>query len=134
MNKIAKVAFATATTVLMATSAYGACKEDFFSIQDFSYHDAGEQNIELAFTLQSLSQKPVRMIDAQFGFKDALGGMVGSMKLQRDVKIDQSGAYAETGKFSQKTFERLLNLDRADIVPFTCVKGVIYEDGTKEQF
>jgi hypothetical protein len=74
------------------------------------------------------------MVDAQFGFRDALGGNIGSMKLQRDVTIAEGGAYSETGMQGIKSFERLLKVDRADISPYACVKGVVYADGTKELF
>ncbi len=120
--------------VPLAPVAVAGCKTDLFTVADWSYRDAGEEKVELVFTLQSASGKPIRMIDAQFGLKDALGGTIGTTKLPRDMKITPNGTYSETNLWGVKLFDRLLTIERADITPFTCVRGVVYDDGTKELF
>lgn len=128
------VVFSVLPCALMAPAALAACKTDLFTVSDWSYRDAGEEKVELVFTLQSSSVKPIRMIDAQFGLKDALGGTIGTAKLPRDMKIAPNGTYSETNLWAIKLFDRLLAVDRADITPFTCVRGVVYDDGSKELF
>lgn len=127
------VAFSVSLLALPALASAG-CREDFFTVQDFSFRDAGEEKIEIAFTLQSSAAKAIRMIDADFGFRDALGGRIGAVDLARDVAIPEGGVYSQTALQGTKSFERLLKVDRADIAPFTCVRGVVYDDGSKEEF
>lgn len=73
------------------------------------------------------------MLDADFGFKDALGGHVAADTFDRDLEIAGGGSATTIRKWPT-TFERLLKLKHEEVAAYACVRGVVYEDGTKEEF
>lgn len=73
------------------------------------------------------------MIDADFGFRDALGGHVAADAIDRDLHVAPGETVVMTRKWPS-TFERLLSLSHDQVAPYTCVRSVLYEDGTKEEF
>ena len=116
-----------------ATRAF-ACNTDMLSVTDWSIKPLDSETNELNWTVKSSASKPIRLIDGSVGFKDALGGSIASQAIDRDAHIPANGTYSESGRWGQFTFERLLKLRREDVTPFTCVRAVVYDDGSKEQF
>ncbi|OMQ41677.1 hypothetical protein [Ensifer sp. 1H6] len=112
-------------TVLLS---FAACNADLLSIDEWS-----DRNIEVTVTVNSRAQKPIRMLDADFGFKDVLGGHVAADTFDRDVEIAGGGSATTIRKW-RTTFERLLKLKYDEVTAYACVRGVVYEDGTKEEF
>jgi hypothetical protein len=119
---------------LAAGPAHAACNGDLLSVKEWSIKPIDADTNELTVTLASGSDKPIRMIDGQFGFRDALGGHVASAAIDRDAAIPAGGDYTQTGTWGPYTFERLLKLKSEEVEAFACVKSVLYEDGTKEVF
>lgn len=120
--------------VLGAVPAHAACNGDLLKVKEWSIKPIDPSTNELTVTLASGSDKPIRMIDGQFGFRDALGGHVASAAIDRDATISVGGDYTQTGTWGPYTFERLLKLKSEEVEAFTCVNSVLYEDGTKEAF
>jgi hypothetical protein len=118
----------------MAGPASAACNADMLTMTSWSIKPIDAQGNELKVTLNYTGTRAVKMIDASFGFRDALGGHIASAAIDRDAKIGAGAAYVQTGLWGPYTFERLLKLDHADVQPFTCVKSVLYADGQKEEF
>ena len=118
---------------LMGGQAFAACNADLLSVDDWSARLLDDRNMEVQIVVKSNAQKPIRMLDADFGFKDALGGHVAADTFERDIEIPASGS-ATTVKKWPMTFERLLKLKHEEVAAYACVRGVVYEDGTKEEF
>jgi len=72
------------------------------------------------------------MVDGTVWFVDALGQSIGGIKMQPDLvlppgkKVDQSASMAG--------FQRLVKARKQDISAYSCVRSVLYEDGSKEEF
>lgn len=130
MRSIASLAFCVALT---GGQAFAACNADLLSVEDWSARRIDDQSIEVRITVKSQAQKPIRMLVADFGFKDALGGHVAADTFDRDITIP-ANASVTTAKNWPMTFERLLKLKREEVTPYSCVRTVLYEDGTKEEF
>ncbi|MDX1192182.1 hypothetical protein GOL96_13525 [Sinorhizobium medicae] len=118
---------------LGAGQANAACNADLLSVGDWSARRLDDGNMEVQIIVKSNAPKPIRMLDADFGFKDALGGHVAADAFERDIEIPASGS-ATTVKKWPLTFERLLKLKREEVAAYACVRAVLYEDGTKEEF
>lgn len=121
-------------SVLLATSAQSACNSDLVTVQDWSIRPIDTTTNEVAYTIKSNASKAIRMIDGQLGFKDALGKTIGPMEIERDANIKAGGTFSDKGRWGQFTFERLLKLRKDEVIPYTCVRAVLYEDGSKEEF
>lgn len=119
---------------LIAGPAYSACNNELLVVEDWSIKAIDAETNELSYTIRSTSDKPIRMIDAQLGFKDALGASIGPLAIDRDAAIPAKGAFSDRGLWGPFTFERLLKLKKEETTPYTCVRSILYEDGTKEEF
>ncbi|MCO5962366.1 hypothetical protein [Sinorhizobium meliloti] len=130
MRSIASLVFAA---VMTGGPAFAACNADLLSVEKWSAQRVDDQTIEVRITVKSQAQKPIRMLSADFGFKDALGGHVAADTFDRDMTIPANASVTATKKWPM-TFERLLKLKHDEVVASTCVRAVLYEDGTKEEF
>lgn len=119
---------------LVAAPAYAACNKELLVVEDWSIKAVDAETNELSYTIRSTSDKAIRMIDGQLGFKDALGASIGPLAIERDANIPARGTFSDTGLWGLYTFERLLKLKKDETTPYTCVRSVLYEDGTKEEF
>lgn len=117
-----------------AGPSWGACNSDLLTVTDWSIRKIDAGTNELVVTLKSEAEKPIRMIDGQYGFRDALGGRIASAAIERDASLPPSGETTITGLWGPFTFERLLTLKKEEVEPYTCVRAVLYDDGTKEEF
>lgn len=117
----------------LGSSAY-ACSEDFALIESWSITPIDGELNTLVTTAKFKTEKPIRMIDGSFGFQDALGERIASARMDRDVAIPVNGTYTQDGVWGQNTFERLLKLKKEEVKTYTCVRAVLYEDGTKQEF
>ena len=85
-------------------------------------------------TLVYTGTKPIRMIDGSISYSDVLGKHIASKAIHRDVSIEPGGVYVQKGNWGLATFERLLKMNRSDVMVVACIRGVVYADGTKETF
>ncbi|MGN7749723.1 hypothetical protein [Sinorhizobium meliloti] len=119
--------------VLTGGQAFAACNADLLSVEEWSVRRLDDQNMEVQVVVKSAAQKPIRMLDADFGFRDALGGHVAADAFDRDIDIPAGGSVRAVTKWPT-TFERLLKLKHEEVAAYACVRGVLYDDGTKEEF
>lgn len=92
-------------------------------------------SIEVTLTLENSTDTPIRMIDASIVIEDALGAPIGQRLIDRDFRIGPRGRSDTT--FPTTTgdgFARLQRLERRDVEATVCVRAVLSEDGTKQQF
>lgn len=119
---------------LGSSPAFAACNNTLLKVEEWSITALDANTNELTVTITTESSKPIRMIDGQFGFRDALGGNVASAAIDRDATIQAGQTYTQVNQWGPFTFERLLKLKKEEVEAFTCVRAVLYEDGTKETF
>lgn len=130
--------------VLSIGPAYAGCNETMLSVRSWEVARVGDLlalpgisedwRVKLTVEVQFNGDRPVRMIDGIVSFSDALGAPISSLVVDRDVRLSPGDLRPHTGTYRTQEFGRLLLLDRADVIVSTCVRGVIYADGTKEEF
>lgn len=122
-------------SIFAATSpSLAACNDQVLSIEDWSIKPIDSNTNQIVTIFRSNFPKPIRMIDASAGFRDALGAEIGTFAITRDVSVTPNETFTQTGKWGQYTFERLLVLNPDETQAFTCVRSVLYDDGTREIF
>lgn len=119
--------------LLVAADARAGCNETMLSITDWSARAATGTDVEISIRVQSASDKPIRMLKAIAYFYDALDAPIGAIPIGPDVKIAAGGDYSENRNWSSG-IRRLIRLGKQDVKTATCVKAVLYEDGSKETF
>lgn len=121
--------------LLVAADARAGCNETMLSITDWSVRTATDTDVEVSIRVQSTAGKPIRMLKAIAYFNDALGEPIGAIPVGPDVNIAAGGEYSESRNwFAGVHFARLLKLRKQDVKTATCVKAVLYEDGSQETF
>lgn len=137
-TKLYAAVMAVATfAAISGASAAGECHKGspgVVNIIDWSIEPIDDTINYLTVTFESALPKHIRMIDATAGFTDALGGAAGWFALERDAEFSEIGQYTETGRWGPSTFERLLDLKHDEVATFVCVRSVLYEDGSKQEF
>ncbi|MFP5078317.1 hypothetical protein ACLE20_13495 [Rhizobium sp. YIM 134829] len=111
-----------------------ACNETLAVVEEWSITPFDADNNKLVTTIRFKTEKPIRMIDGSFGFEDALGERVASARMDRDAAIPAGGTHTQDGIWGPNTFERLLKLRKEEVKPFTCVRAILFEDGSKQEF
>ncbi len=111
-----------------------ACNYDLISMTGWKItpKDSDSNILETAFVFNG--DRDIRMIDASAQFSDVLGGRIASFAVDRYLLLESGAVFNQTGLWGQYTFERLLDMDKADVETRVCVKAVIYADGEKETF
>ncbi|KQY20226.1 hypothetical protein [Rhizobium sp. Root483D2] len=100
----------------------------------WSAEKKGEATTVYSLSLTSQFPKPTRMISGYVTFEDALDENMGAFKLPRDYSAPANTAFEMTVPVGSMVIERVLKIKKDDISARVCVDGVIYEDGTKEEF
>lgn len=118
----------------LAAPAAAECNRDMLKMTGWEITPIDERYNRLTTRFIADAEKPIRMIDASAGFRDALGGSIASFSIKRDTAITPGQEFTQTGEWGLNTFERLLNLKYDEVETFTCVRAVLYDDGTKERF
>lgn len=111
-----------------------ACNSELLVFESWVIEPIDDRNNRITTVFRSNAEQPIRMIDASAGYVDALGGDIGSFRLNRDILVEPGGAYEETKRWGPHTFERLLTLRPGEVSTYTCTRSVLYEDGTVERF
>lgn len=110
------------------------CNKDLIRLESWAIEPIDADTNLLTTNFTYLGSKPVRLIDASAQFSDILGEEIGSFALTRDVSFVAGSAHQEVGRWGQYTFERLLDMNRDDVVTSVCVRAIVYSDGTIEEF
>lgn len=72
------------------------------------------------------------MIRGSIMFTDPFGTFIGSVHLGPDVELPAGTSITETNM--AMATQRLSEVQREDITATACVLGLVYRDGTKEEF
>lgn len=112
-----------------------ACNSEMLTVRDWQAV-ASEGNkffpVDLSATVEYNGPRPYRMIHAGVMLADVLGQNMGQVNLERDQGVSPGEIIEARGLVDAK--ERLLTINRDDVVSRTCVWSIVYVDGTKEEF
>lgn len=123
-----------AVWLAVAAPAYAQCNEILISFTDWTFEPIDSTTNRMTANFQSNAEKTITMIDASAGYRDELGGKIGTFALPRDVSLKPGETLSVSGLWGPFTFERLLRLGKSDVTTFVCTRAVAYEDGTIERF
>ncbi|RVI96123.1 hypothetical protein [Sinorhizobium medicae] len=122
-------------SVFAAAEAEAAgCNDAMLSITDWSVGQASKGSVEIKLRFRSNAPKQIRMLQGLAYFYDALDERIGALPVGPDAIIPAGGEYTEHRTWSDHLFGRLLKLRKQDVKTATCVKAVLYENGSKETF
>lgn len=108
--------------------------KDLIKITDWTIKPVTNDTNQMTETLAYSGTKATRMIDGSIRYSDVLGGRIASKAIDRDVSIEPGKSYLQTGNWGPYTFERMLKMNRSDVIVVACVRAVVYADGTKQTF
>ncbi|MFK0273639.1 hypothetical protein ACIQUG_08185 [Ensifer sp. NPDC090286] len=94
----------------------------------------GEATTQYSLEISSSLKKPARMVSGYVTFRDALGKDMGAFEIPRDDAVPANSKFALDIDVGSLVVPRILTINKADVVVEACVEGVVYEDGTKEEF
>lgn len=128
-----KSAFVTAFFLCLSQPVM-ACNYDLVRLIEWKITpESSDVNI-LETMFRYDGDRAIRMIDASVRVGDVLGGSIGAFVLTRDVNLQPGQKISEKGRWGRYTFERLLDMEAMDVKIDVCVSGVVYADGSVEQF
>lgn len=129
--------FAILISLLAATPAM-ACNTDFISVQDWQVQNIERSGMSGPYATISYrlnADRSVRMIDASIRFEDALGGSMGTLSVDRDVRLSPGEVATLEGFYpGASSIARIPNVDPADVQVTTCTRAVVFHDGTVQRF
>lgn len=90
--------------------------------------------IDITVDIKSHAEKPFRMIDASYTFADALGRRISGFMIDPDLKVRPGETVSTTNGYTGSEMDRVIKMNRDDVIVTICTRAVVYEDGTKEDF
>ncbi len=129
-----KLWIAAGLAVAMSSTAH-ACNTELLSLVDWeAAENAGSALIPVTLVakVQYNGSRPYRMIHAGVILADVLGEGLGQVNLNRDQTVSPGEVVEANGFVGAE--ERLLTVNRDDIVGSTCVWSIVYSDGQVEEF
>ena len=136
-----RVILASFFITLTAQVAVAACNYDLITImgwnaEDNEYSTPTSRNIQLSIKYGYQGARSIRMLRARFVFEDVLGTNIGLLNLERDTKLN-SGSLHEI-VINQPAllhdWDRLVDINPKDVIARSCVRAVVYSDGSVEKF
>jgi hypothetical protein len=88
--------------------------------------------VGLSASVEYTGAQPYRMIHGGVMFADVLGASLGQVNLDRDQAVAPGDILEVDGLVDAK--DRLLTVNRDDVVTRTCVWSIVYDDGTVVEF
>lgn len=122
----------------MPTAAAAECqgRADLLIVEEWSVERVTGviSGIDITIHLKSAFDQPFRMIDAGYTFSDALGRRISGFTMNPDLRASP-GETVETGNgYTGREMDRVPTMNKDDVSVSTCVRAVVYDDGTKEEF
>lgn len=130
--------FLIAVSLLGCAHSAHACNgsADVLSLEDWHIEkvDGFISGVDITVDLKSHAKMPFRMIDASYILEDVLGHHISGFKINPDIKAKPGETVSTTNGYMGSGLDRVINMDRSDITITTCVRALVYEDGSKETF
>lgn len=127
----AMIAGLWASTAAAETADCGNLNSQLLTIKDWSAKPGDFGSVSVSMTIQSNSDKQIRMLKAVALFVDPFGEKIANLALDPDTVIKPKAALVEKGSWSAA---RLAKVRPQDVTAKICVSAVLYEDGSKEEF
>lgn len=127
----AMVAGLWANTAVAETADCGNLNSQLITIKEWSAKPGDFGSVSVSMTLQSNSDKQIRMLKAVALFVDPFGEKIANLALDPDTVIKPKAVIVEKGAWSAA---RLAKVRPQDVTAKICVSAVLYEDGSKEEF
>lgn len=122
----------------LPTAAAAECqgRADLLTVEEWSVEKVSGpvSGIDITIHLKSGFDKPFRMIDAGYTFSDALGRRISGFTMNPDLRASPNETVETGNGYTGREMDRVLTMNRDDVSVSTCVRAVVYEDGTKEKF
>lgn len=82
-----------------------------------------------------MGEQPIRLLDANFGFFDVLGNYIsGYYGFERGTRASNGDRLTISGRYGSAGLQEVAAIHKDDVVVEICVKGLVFEDGTKITF
>lgn len=120
-----------------ASPAIAQCRDDLVTVTKWDaalIEPAPSLRMTIVMSVQISGDRPVRMIDGLITFRDVLGNRIASMQMEPDKMLTPGEDHLYSSQWGANTFERLLDLEPADVTVETCVNGLVYADGEVAKF
>lgn len=125
------------TVLVLAGTPAMACNADFIAVDEWSIKERrGEPptGAEVDISYRLVGDKAYRLIDGSFLFADALGMDLGRIAIPRTSPLKPDQAGTDHGVYLSTQLMMAARMNPEDVRVTTCVRAVIYDDGTKEEF
>jgi len=122
--------------IIVSTAQAAECRSPHSAevVEVTGWNAAPPDNYGLSILNMRLTNRAaaaIRMIDGYVVFTDALGGEVDDFTIDRDLHL-AIGAEGEAKALLR--YSRLTELDPADVSAVACLRAVLFEDGTRQDF
>lgn len=119
----------------VAPSASAACGQSApLTVLGWTAAAKSEATTKYSLEISSTLKKPARMVSGYITFSDALGKDMGAFEIPRDGAVPANSKFALDIDVGSLVVPRILKVNKSDVIVEACVEGVVYEDGTKEEF
>jgi hypothetical protein len=119
--------------MLFSTLSAAGCNEELFTVTEWSIEER-DPFPPLNVTLRYEGDRPIRMVDGHYWLADVLGARTGGGPIPRDSRLSPGDTLSTVAFQGTDDGKRLLQINPADVITSTCVRGLVYEDGTVERF
>lgn len=122
--------------LLVATPGL-ACDANFLTVTkwDVKAKKSGYPiGADVKFSYQIKDGKAYRLIEAAAVFTDALGMDLGRIAIPRTKALAPGETGTQSGVYGEAAMMAIPEMNRDDVKITTCTYGVVYADGTQEEF
>lgn len=105
---------------------------DVMKLTGWSAAPNDDKTTKVTVTYKNSTAKQIEIVDASVFFADAVGDIIGGIRLARESKF----APGETLTIAQDAVDlhKVTESERQKISAYICTRTVVYVDGTKEKF
>lgn len=108
-------------------------RSDVFKLLEWSASVNANGYTDINYKFRNDSSQTIKMVDGAIWFKDALGGSIGGISLNRDHRIAPKGEANDRQTF-YTSMARLMKVDKGDVRVAICVRSVLYDTGETAKF
>lgn len=123
-------------SLLFAAPSF-ACDANFLAVTkwDVKAKKSGYPiGADVKFSYQIKGGKPYRLIEGAAVFTDALGMELGRIAIPRTKALAAGKTGTQSGIYPNTAMMGIPEMNRDDVKVTTCTYGVVYADGSKEEF
>lgn len=112
-----------------------AGRSDIIRLDEWSAEPGDARTVALTIRFTNVSDRSFRMVDGGVSFADVLGRSLGGVALPEDTALaPRQSEVREFNMLAAGGMERLPSVSPSDVRAISCVRAVVYDDGTVERF